>query len=148
MSSKPESTFIRSVHKHLPLVYHEKMNNPFRGGTPDVWYSGDLGDLWVEYKFLPHVPKRTFTPALSPLQEHWLKCRYSENRRVAVVVGTPEGGYILEGTAGWYPVDPSKNKMCSRPEIAQWIMLFTGASGCLSSNSLLQSRKRFSQATK
>jgi hypothetical protein len=56
VSSKPETTFIQSIHRHLPKeVYREKMANPYRGGTPDVWYSGYKSDLWVEYKFIPKL---------------------------------------------------------------------------------------------
>ena len=63
MSSKPETTFITSIHKKLPEPppYHEKNNNPFNSGTPDVFYSGNEGDLWVEYKFMKELPKRPTT---------------------------------------------------------------------------------------
>ena len=47
MSTKPENTFIGSVHKKFggKKPYIEKMYNPLRSGTPDVYYSGDVGDL-------------------------------------------------------------------------------------------------------
>lgn len=97
MSSKPETTFIHSIHRHLPKeVYREKMANPYRGGTPDVWYSGMKRDLWVEYKFIPklavRVPNKT---GLSELQLIWLRDRQAEGRNVAVIVGHPEGGMIF-----------------------------------------------------
>lgn len=107
MASKPESTFIASVHKHLPPVeelYRVKMNNPYTAGMADVWYSGQ-NDLWVEYKFLV-LPKRDSTvidlcrgknPALSDLQQEWLRSRYDEGRNVWVIVGCKEGGVVLQG---------------------------------------------------
>ncbi len=120
MASKPENNFIGRVNKHLPLkkvksslkarslypperhLHYEKMNNPFRSGTADGWYSGRAGDLWVEYKYLERTPKRASVwPAnpneqlLSRLQVEWLNERYEEGRNVAVVVGCPDGGVVF-----------------------------------------------------
>ena len=53
MSVKPETQFANSVNGKLPLrgvLHREKMNNPYRGGTADWWYSGRRADLWCEYK--------------------------------------------------------------------------------------------------
>lgn len=97
MSSKPETTFIQSIHRHLPKeVYREKMANPYRGGTPDVWYSGNKRDLWVEYKFIPKLAVRVPNKIeLSELQRLWLEARQAEGRNVAVIVGHPGGGIVL-----------------------------------------------------
>lgn len=97
MSSKPETTFIQSIHRHLPKeVYREKMANPYRGGTPDVWYSGYKNDLWVEYKFIPKLAVRVPNKIeVSELQRLWLEARQSEGRNVAVIVGHPGGGMVL-----------------------------------------------------
>lgn len=86
----PENRFIHRVHKHLPSkIYREKMHNPYRGGTPDVWYSGGR-DCWIEYKW---SAKRSglLIPDLSPLQTKWISDRTSEGRLVFVVVGSPTG---------------------------------------------------------
>ena len=73
MSRKPETTFIASVHKHLPKdLYRLKNNNPFAGGIADVWYSGMKADLWVEYKFVARVPKTGLAADLGELQKVWL----------------------------------------------------------------------------
>ena len=73
-----------------------KNNNPYNSGIPDVWYSADLSDMWVEYKFLPSVPQRGIVDAkrvgLSALQSAWLAGRHKEHRNVAVIVGVPGGG--------------------------------------------------------
>lgn len=98
MSRKPESGFIARVHNHLQKsVWREKMYNPYRSGTPDVWYSGKVNDLWVEYKYIPRLPKKTTTIIpinLSALQEQWIKNRSEEGRNVWVIVGCPQGGSV------------------------------------------------------
>lgn len=100
MSSKPETTYYRNIHKLLPKELHcEKMNNPYRGGTADVWYSGMADDLWVEYKYIAKPPKRApivIASELSPLQLEWLRGRYIEGRNVCVILGTPLNGFIYE----------------------------------------------------
>ena len=129
MASKPETTFRLKIERRLPRTLHrEKMNNPFRGGTADSWYSGKGGDLWVEYKFLPRVPQRGFiTPErldLSHLQRQWLRGRHEEGRNVAVIVGTPVGGVIMRNLE-WeeeIPVDLFTSRTVTIPDLAIWIM--------------------------
>lgn len=111
MAAKPESTFIASVHKHLPpTLYRVKNNNEYTAGIADVWYSG-VRDLWIEYKFIV-VPKRPETridlltgknPAISYLQQEWLRSRHGEGRSVGVVVGSKDGGIWLPGVAWEQP---------------------------------------------
>jgi hypothetical protein len=125
-SKKPENVFIAVVHKHLPLsVYREKMYNPYRGGTPDVWYSGDASDLWVEYKYIAKIPKRTeITADLSPLQKQWLAGRLAEGRRVAVIIGSPSGGVVLENRSWLESLTPQAftNRILTRAQLADWIL--------------------------
>jgi len=131
VSSKPESVFIGSIHKLLPKVLHrEKMHNAFRGGTPDVYYSGDVGDLWVEYKYLPKLPARSGTlivPGLSELQIQWLRGRYEEGRNVAVIVGVGTGkkaGGVIFVQRNWeraISTQEFRECMQSKPELAEWI---------------------------
>jgi hypothetical protein len=101
MASKPETRFQKKIHKHLNASIHkEKMANQYRGGTPDVWYSGNYGDLWVEYKWIskPALKARIYVhKLLSGLQAKWLRERYSEGRNVAVILGTPVGAWVYEG---------------------------------------------------
>lgn len=96
-ASKNESKLIAKIHKQVPC-YHLKNNNPFTAGIPDVFYSGDKGDLWVEYKWVAELPARdtTIVPIeLSALQSAWLNCRYQEGRQVAVIVGCDRGCLLL-----------------------------------------------------
>ncbi len=94
---KPENRFRQLVHKHLPPeIYHEKMSNPFRSGTPDDYYEGPGGMCWIEYKWRPYVSVRGFlTPALSPQQSRWLFRADRNHIRCFVIVGSSAGGIVL-----------------------------------------------------
>lgn len=91
-----ETSYIRKVHKKIPSnVYRWKIKDDYAGGVPDAWYCSDFGQLFVEYKYIPKLPKRDTTlvrAALSELQFLWLTARSDESVSVGVVVGTPEGG--------------------------------------------------------
>lgn len=134
----PENTFIASIHKSLPPedeLHREKMHNEYRGGTPDVFYSG-VNDLWIEYKFIV-LPKRDSTVLdfctpkgknlvsdISALQQEWLKRRHAEGRNVAVIVGCKEGGIILTDRE-WeekITADEFWRVMHTRKDIAEWII--------------------------
>ena len=134
-TTKPENRFIGSVHRYLPRTYAEKMNNPWRAGTADVWYSGDRGDLWVEYKFIERIPRSAeILPDLTPRQKRWLNNRYDEGRNVAVVLGTPTGGVIYRNKEWMRPLDhvTFAGLIVPRDEIARWIYSQVGASKCQS----------------
>lgn len=132
MAKKPETTFIESVHDHLPPgrenPYWMKNNNEYTSGIADCWYSGKQADLWIEYKFLDKIPvKEAFVPALSALQVDWCKKRSMEGRNVAVVVGCKEGGVIFDNCDWENPITNAafKVRIQSRKEIAEWIMART-----------------------
>ena len=103
MSQGPENRLIAAIDRLLPKeIYREKMHNPYRGGTPDKWYSGPRGDLWIEWKWVPSMSRKgRLIPKLSPLQMKWLIGRYTEGRNVAVVVGCPEGCIGLRLPSQW-----------------------------------------------
>ena len=132
-ATKPENSFIRGVHKYLPKTYAEKMNNPWRSGTADVWYSGDRGDLWVEYKYIERIPRSAeILPDLTPRQKRWLNNRFDEGRNVAVVLGTPSGGVIYRNKEWMRPLDNEtlSGLIVPRDEIARWIFSQVGAGKC------------------
>jgi hypothetical protein len=131
VSTKPESNFIAGVHKHIPKsLHHEKMNNPYRGGTADVWYSGARNDLWIEYKFVPKLPKAVDVKTdLSVLQLQWLRGRYEEGRSVAVVIGCPAGGVLLQHLA-WeraVPLSTFNDALLTKQQIGAWIYAATNS---------------------
>lgn len=124
---KPETTFIASVHRLLPKNLHaEKMNNPYRSGTADVWYSGNKADMWVEYKFLPTLPvkKDEIIADLSPLQIKWLRERHNEGRSIFVIIGCPLGGVVLSNLEWEQPIPISafKTHTLTRSAIAEWLV--------------------------
>ena len=120
MSRKPETTLIAGVNKFLPAGVHcEKTNNPYRKGMADVWYSAFPCDLWVEYKWLPRIPKKPFLADLSVLQLNWLRDRYNEGRNVAVIVGCPNGVIILRNLSWEQPT--TFDDLKTRREAAEWI---------------------------
>jgi hypothetical protein len=86
-----EHSYIKAIHNRLPsTVYKWKINDNFHGGVADAYYSGDGGDLWIEYKYLSNPPKRPTTEiktCLTDQQLYWLKSRQSEGRNVALVIG-------------------------------------------------------------
>lgn len=131
---KPENRFIQGIHRLLEDVYHEKMNNPWRAGTADVWYSGNLADLWVEYKYQPTVPIRNITllPDLTPRQLKWLEDRCLEGRNIAVISGYGDGGIVYVNQEWRTPIQAGelKKRALTKSEIAQWIRNKVGASPC------------------
>lgn len=148
MSRKPETVFIESINRQLPIkrlkmcakarethgfsIGYEKMNNPYSSGTADSWYSGNGGDLWVEYKYVPKLPVRVSLKPfelLSELQKEWLRERLEEGRNVAVIVGCPEGGIVLREREWLKEFDPNSiaQHISTKKEIADWILQQTAA---------------------
>lgn len=130
MSRKPESQFIKSVHYHLPpptQLHREKMHNIYRSGTFDCWYSGNLDDLWIEFKFEPAFPirDRFIFPKLSPNQIRWAANRHKEGRNLVVIVGYPQGGVIYYKPHEWeikgLDITEITNRLMSRKELANYI---------------------------
>lgn len=131
-TSGPENRFIQAVHRLLtPQVYRMKNHNPYTAGVADCWYSGNGGDLWVEYKYLI-PPTRTSTvvdlcagknPPLSALQQEWLRSRHGEGRNIAVIIGTPRGGVWLHGEAWRMPLSSADfaAKIIPKKHIAELI---------------------------
>lgn len=127
MSQKPETKFYSAIHRKIPkAVYRMKNNNPYLGGVPDCYYSGNIADMWIEYKWLPRVPKRGSvapTKLLSDLQIDWLRGRHKEGRSVAVVIGCPTGGVVLDGLTWEKELSASEfvARVQSQAQLAEWI---------------------------
>lgn len=122
--SKPENSFIAGVHKYVS-VYKEKTNNPYRGGTPDVYYEGKA-HLWVEYKFivLPARDNTMIIADLSALQKDWLQRCHLNTGRARVIVGCKEGGVVFESPADWeLPISAAdfKTRMVGRLALGHYI---------------------------
>lgn len=125
MSQGPEASFKNAINKLLPTsIYKEGMANPYRGGTPDMYYEGFKRSLWAEYKYLknwPRVELDLTKKHLSSLQIKWLKRAYNNHQSVAVILGLPDkSGIIFTGLAWMYPITKQelKNSGGSRKEVA------------------------------
>lgn len=101
------------------------MHNPYRGGTADVWYSGNGGDRWIEYKWIPSVPKSArVVPKLEALQLRWLNGRFFEGRSVCVVVACHAGAALFLTPTEWGEgIDAVlfRSRLVSAEELAEWI---------------------------
>lgn len=92
-----EADFTRAVHQRLPATVKAwKIRDDYQGGVPDAFYRRTDGEpgrpLWAEYKFIKSLPKKDTTlivPALSALQQLWLKEAATAGEQVRVIVGTP-----------------------------------------------------------
>lgn len=96
-----EHGFVRKVHQKLKadkrLRKIWKINDNFQGGVPDAYYLAEAGDLWVEYKYIPRLPKRGTTlivPDLSELQYGWLRDEQECGNMAWVAVGHPGGVWV------------------------------------------------------
>ncbi len=65
MSRNPEATLIASVNRLLSkAIFHQAMGSLFCNGTPDQYYEGPGGCVWVEYK-------KDIHGKISALQQRW-----------------------------------------------------------------------------
>lgn len=124
--STPENNFREAINRLITLkVHREKMHNMYRGGTFDQWYSGVAGDLWVEYKWIPKIPKKGIViPKLSSLQFMWGSDRLNEGRKVFVIVGCPEGGVEYPHIGFWrsgLSIEVFRTLLSSKQELADRI---------------------------
>jgi hypothetical protein len=139
VSVKPENTFRRLVRDHLPgSIYRQSMALTMSNGTPDDYYDGRGGDLWVEYKWLPKPPIRGFIPKLTELQLLWLERRWRNGQNAWVIVGFPmnagsmlkKHGIISVNPHEWRNgIDPKLHNPLSAAAIAARISTFVGGEG-------------------
>lgn len=130
MTAKPETAFIKRIHSKFKTIgvapYFEKMHNAYRGGTWDVWYSGNKGDMWIEYKWSPKAFQwGILIPPLTPLQAKWGRQRENEGRLLRVVYGCPTGCQIFYSSAEWEAGHHVLN-LISETDTARWISDVTG----------------------
>ena len=90
-----EHSFIKAIHRKLPKdIYCWKVSDRFTGGVPDCYYEGSKGALWIEYKYLKSLPKRTTTPinpGVSKLQLAWLERAERNGVNTILAAGYPCG---------------------------------------------------------
>ena len=126
MAVKQETTFYRSILKHLPSsLYRLKMYNPFVAGPADHWVSGPTADVWIEWKWLtvPKRPATRVTLGLTGPQSTWLEERSNEGRNVIVIAGCKAGGVIFTERSWEVPITQKEfvKRLVDRKSIAAWI---------------------------
>jgi hypothetical protein len=124
---KPEANFISRVHRKLDAsVYKQAMGLTSTNGTPDYYYEGNAGHLWVEYKWYPEKPKfvdlcdTSKKPSLSRLQQRWLERAHGNKQPVVVVAGFPGGCFVFLGVEWKLHMDEHILKAMTMTEQA-WI---------------------------
>ncbi len=127
----PEARFIRSINKLLPSdIYTEGMANPYRGGTPDRYYEGSRGFLWVEYKYTKDVPASwRISDHITSLQKRWIRRAQKNNIPIAVIAGFNKKGLILVKDMYWDTVmhrDQIKKYSLDKQSIAAFIIAHCG----------------------
>ena len=112
-----EHSFIRSIHTNMSSdVFVWKLAAKYHGGVPDAWYSGPSGYMFIEYKYVSKLPKRSTTPvkiALTELQRAWLRTAISHNHLAYIVLGSEAGVYITQ--------DPDLKRVTQEQFISQCI---------------------------
>ena len=120
-----EHSFVRSIHRYLPPeVFSWKIHDTYTGGVPDAMYCGPAGLLFVEYKYVPTLPKRDDTlirHSLSELQIQWLE-RVSGPATAALVIGVEKTAVILKRD---FAQNISRmhylEQNITRQDVAEWI---------------------------
>ena len=94
-----EHSFIRSIHTNISSdVFVWKIADKYQGGVPDTYYSGPSGFMYIEYKYIQNIPKRSTTKVkvtLTELQRAWLRRAQSHNHLAYTVIGSSAGVYII-----------------------------------------------------
>jgi hypothetical protein len=120
-----EHGFVKSIHNKLSSEVHKwKIHDTYAGGVPDAFYSGPLGVLFIEYKYIKALPKRDNTilrHTLSKLQIEWLN-KVKQGAKVAVVIGVEDTAMIITDN---FDADITRQQYLescvARHDVSQWI---------------------------
>lgn len=129
---RPERRLIDAVHRNLPKSVHRQSNTMVSlttNGTPDYYYDGEEGDLWVEYKALTAMPRSGIVVGdYTALQMRWLMRRWKHGKNAVGIVGLPNRTAVIQ--RGALELQEGTPVRDARPikEIAQWIFDFCGSS--------------------
>ena len=125
---KPEARFRTRVEDKLPHKVHAQgMALMHSNGTPDRYYEGPNGNLFVEYKWIAAKKPRFVLPDLSPLQRAWVNRRYDNKHPVAVIVGCPTGGVVYLNRMWDHEITGTEflAQVIPVTQIARWIQAVT-----------------------
>ena len=97
-----EKQLILSIVKHLPkTIHHQSMTfgSMSQNGTPDRYFDGPDGDLWIEFKQLKSMPRSGIAIGnYSALQLRWMERRYANGNNVLGIVGLPDRNACIQRT--------------------------------------------------
>lgn len=122
-----EHGFIRAVHAHLPPeIFRWKIHDTFAGGVPDAFYAGPASTLFVEYKYIKALPKRTSTnikTCLTPQQVYWLNTLHTFGQPVALIVAIENQALVLLNNRWNANISKASflNEAIPRNRVATWI---------------------------
>ena len=124
-----EHSFVKSVHRKLPIdLYKWKIHDSYTNGVPDAMYAGDKGILFIEYKYVPALPKIKTTPIkinLSKLQLQWLDNFVDMGHNAVVVVGTEDKNVLILQDKQWNKPISKENflkKAVKLPDLSNFIL--------------------------
>lgn len=130
-----ESDLIASVHKHLPppaALHRQSMtfSSLSFNGTPDRYYDGPNGDLWIEYKRITSWPRSGRVGGVDekkpgcyrPNQFEWMERRWENGRNVYGAIFLPDKRVVLQSTPDeWKHGSPFKGNEIDRRTLAAFI---------------------------
>lgn len=132
-----ESTLVKWVKDHLPSTLHSQsmtFGSLSMNGTPDRYFDGPKGDLWVEFKQLSAMPRDGLVGGVddkkrgcySSLQYRWMARRWSRGRNVLGVIGLPDKRVVIQGSpTQWSNKSPISNAV-PRQALIETIIDFCG----------------------
>lgn len=132
-----EKQLIDAVMRRIPKSVHSQSMTSASltsNGTPDRYFDGPKGDLWVEFKYIDAWPRSAVVGGVhaskrgcySPLQYSWMKRRWDHGRNVLGVIGLPDGTAVVQDNPDdWLE---GSTMFAKRPiqEVADCILDFTG----------------------
>lgn len=137
-----EKDLYRAVDKLLPLGIHRQSMTgatATTNGTPDRYYDGLHGDLWVEYKMLATMPRNgVVVGKFTPLQLAWMERRYRNSTNlphgpnVIGVVGLPNRKAVIQRSLTEWREGSRIETAVTIREVSEWIQNRCGASSARS----------------
>ena len=131
-----EKDLYRAIDKMLPKTIHRQSMtgaSTTTNGTPDRYYDGPIGDLWVEYKQLSSMPRSGVAKgAYTELQLFWMERRFKNSNRLAHdpnivgIVGLPNRTAVIQRLPTEWREGTPVNTAKSLQEVANWIRVMCG----------------------
>lgn len=102
-----EKTLIAYVRQRLPTTIHSQsmtFGSMSMNGTPDTYFDGPKGDLWVEWKQISAWPRDGLVGGVndkkrgcySTLQYRWMERRWKAGKNVLGVIGLPDKRVVIQ----------------------------------------------------